>query len=108
MEQEKGGNKYVDSKEYNPEPVIQMGLFADGDGIPLFFSLNSESQNEQAFTKTLEKKILQQFGCDKFIYCIGAEMDSENNKICNYRKTGIYSYTANQKSAYRETKMGIR
>ena len=27
------------SKEHRPNPIIQMGLFTDGDGIPLAFSL---------------------------------------------------------------------
>ena len=38
-----------------------MGLFTDGDGIPLAFSLFPGSQNEQKSLKPLETKILQQF-----------------------------------------------
>lgn len=67
-----------------PKSVIQMGLFMDGDGIPMAFSLFLKSQNEQVFAKSLEKKIFEQFGCDKFIYCADAELDSENNRICDY------------------------
>lgn len=39
IEQEDGSKKYGKSKEHRPNPIIQMGLFMDGDGIPLAFSL---------------------------------------------------------------------
>ena len=38
IEQEDGNKKYGKSKEHRPNPIIQMGLFMDGDGIPLAFS----------------------------------------------------------------------
>ena len=49
-----------------------------GDGIPLALSLFPGNQNEQKSLKSLETKFLQQFGCDKFIYCSGAELASED------------------------------
>ena len=39
IEQEEGSKKYEKSKEHRPNPIIQMGLFMDGDGMPLAFSL---------------------------------------------------------------------
>ena len=61
-----------------------MGLFTDGDGIPLAFSLFPGNQNEQKSLKPLETKILQQFGCDKFIYCSDAGLASEDNRVLNH------------------------
>lgn len=52
--------------------IIQMGLFMDGDGIPLAFSLFPGNANEQTSLKPLEKKVLGEFGCQKFIYCSDA------------------------------------
>ena len=46
-EQEDGNKKYGKSKEHRPNPIIQMGLFMDGDGIPLAFSLFPGNANEQ-------------------------------------------------------------
>ena len=43
------------SKEHRPNPIIQMGLFMNGDGIPLAFSLFSGNSNEQISLKPLEK-----------------------------------------------------
>ena len=84
IEQEDGDKKYGKSKEHRPNPIIQMGLFTDGDGIPLAFSLFAGSQNEQTSLKPLEKKILQEFGCEKFIYCSDAGLGSEANREFNH------------------------
>ena len=84
IEQEDGEKKYGKSKEHRPNPIIQMGLFIDGDGLPLAFSLFPGNQNEQTSMKPLEQKILQQFGHDKFIYCCDAGLGSENNRAFNH------------------------
>ena len=47
IEQEDGMKKYGKSKEHRPNPIVQMGLFIDGDGIPLAFSVFPGNQNEQ-------------------------------------------------------------
>lgn len=84
IEQEDGDKKYGKSKEHRPNPIIQMGLFTDGDGLPLAFSLFPGNQNEQKSLKPLETKILQQFGCKKFIYCSDAGLASEDNRVFNH------------------------
>ena len=84
IEQEDGDKKYGKSKEHRPNPIIQMGLFIDGDGIPLAFSLFPGNQNEQKSLKPLELKILGQFGCDKFIYCADAGLASEDIREFNH------------------------
>ena len=94
IEQEDGDKKYGKSKEHRPNPIIQMGLFTDGDGIPLAFSLFAGSQNEQTSLKPLEKKILQEFGCEKFIYCSDAGLASEANREFNH--TGKRAFIVTQ------------
>ena len=84
IEQEDGDKKYGKSKEHRPNPIIQMGLFTDGDGLPLAFSLFPGNQNEQKSLKPLESMILQQFGCEKFIYCSDAGLASEDNRVLNH------------------------
>ena len=82
IEQEDGSKKYGKSKEHRPNPIIQMGLFMDGDGIPLAFSLFPGNSNKQTSLKPLEKKVLADFGCQKFIYCSDAGLGSENIREC--------------------------
>ena len=84
IEQEDGDKKYGKSKEHRSNPIIQMGLFTDGDGLPLAFSLFPGNQNEQKSLKPLETKILQQFGCEKFIYYSDAGLASEDNRVLNH------------------------
>ena len=84
IEQEDGIKKYGKSKEHRPNPIVQMGLFIDGDGIPLAFSIFDGNQNEQKSLKPLESKILQQFGHDKFIYCSDAGLGSTDNRKLNH------------------------
>jgi len=83
IEQEDGLKQYGASKEHRPNPIIQMGLFMDGDGIPLAFSLNSGNTNEQITLKPLEKKILSDFKLSKFVVCTDAGLASEKNRKFN-------------------------
>ena len=94
IEQEDGSKKYGKSKEHRPNPIIQLGLFMDGDGIPLAFSLFPGNANEQTSLKPLEKKVLGEFGCQKFIYCSDAGLGSED--IRSYNHMGKRAYIVTQ------------
>ncbi|WP_044294042.1 IS1634 family transposase, partial [Robinsoniella peoriensis] len=84
IEHEDVAKKDGTRKEHRPIPIIQMGLFTDCDGLPLAFSLLPGNQNEQTSLNPLESKILQQFGCEKFIYCSDAGLASEDNRVFNH------------------------
>lgn len=94
IEQEDGSKKYGKGKEHRPNPIIQMGLFMDGDGIPLAFSLFPGNANEQTSLKPLEEKVISEFGCRKFIYCSDAGLGSE--KIRNYNHMGQRAFIVTQ------------
>ncbi len=83
IEQEDGDKQYGPSKDHKPNPIIQMGLFMDGDGIPLAFSMNKGNTNEQLTLKPLEKKILSDFELSKFVVCTDAGLASEDNRKFN-------------------------
>lgn len=72
IEQEDGLKQYGPSKEHKPNPIVQMGLFMDGDGVPLAFSINKGNTNEQLTLKPLEEKILSDFYLSKFVVCTDA------------------------------------
>ena len=42
----------------SPNPIVQMGLFMDRDGIPLAFSVFPGNENEQPSLKPLETKVI--------------------------------------------------
>lgn len=103
-EQEDGMKKYGKSKEHRPNPIIQMGLFMDGDGIPLAFSLFPGNSNEQTSLKPLEKKVLDEFGCQKFIYCSDAGLASEDIRVFNHMGERAYIVTQSIKKLPSEDK----
>ena len=83
IEQEDGDKQFGISKENKPNPIVQMGLFMDGDGIPLAFSINRGNMNEQLTLKPLEEKIISDFELSKFVVCTDAGLSSEDNRKFN-------------------------
>ncbi|NLL63739.1 MAG: IS1634 family transposase [Ruminococcaceae bacterium] len=79
----KGFRKYGISKQHQPAPLIQMGLFIDSDGIPLSMCLTSGSDNEQTTALPSEKKLTEMFKGKKFIYCADAGLGSLNIRKFN-------------------------
>lgn len=79
----KGFRKYGMSKQHQPAPLVQMGLFMDSDGIPLSMCLTSGSDNEQTTAIPLEKKLNEMFKGKKFIYCADAGLGSLNIRNFN-------------------------
>ena len=72
----KGLRRYGPSKEHRPNPIVQMGLFMDGNGIPISMCINSGSDNEQKCAVPLEQKITKMFKGKQFIYCADAGLGS--------------------------------
>jgi len=83
IEQEEGLKQYGYSKEHRPNPIVQMGLFMDGDGMPLAFSITEGNTNEQTTLKPLEKKLLSDFELSKFVVCTDAGLSSAANRKYN-------------------------
>ena len=83
IEQEDGLRQYGFSKEHRLNPIVEMGLFMDGDGIPLAFSIHSGNTNEQITLKPLEEQILHDFKLSKFIVCTDAGLSSTDNRKFN-------------------------
>jgi transposase len=83
LEEENGLKQYGISKEHRPNPIVQLGLFIDGSGIPLAFCINPGNTNEQTTLKPLEKKIIKDFGLSKFVVCTDAGLASTANRVFN-------------------------
>jgi transposase len=83
IEQEDGMKQYGHSKEHKPNPIVQMGLFMDGDGIPLAFNMFDGNTNEQTTLRPLEERILSDFNLSKFVVCTDAGLSSTENRKLN-------------------------
>lgn len=97
IEEEKGIRKYGKGKEHRPNPIVQMGLFLDGNGIPLAVTVFPGNENEQPSLIPLEKKILQDFHLSKFIICTDAGLASEANRRFNDRQDRSFIVTQSLK-----------
>jgi len=93
LEQEDGLKQYGPSKEHRPNPIVQMGLFMDGDGIPLAFNITSGNTNEQTTLTPLEEKILKDFKLSKFIVCTDAGLASNANRKFNDKEERAFITT---------------
>ena len=89
-----GLRKYGPGKEHRPTPIVQMGLFMDGNGIPISMCINPGSQNEQLCAVPLERKIIEMFGTDKLIYCADGGLGSY--PIRKYNSMGEKAYIVTQ------------
>jgi transposase len=101
IEQAEGIKQYGVSKEHRPNPIVQMGLFMDGDGIPLAFNINGGNTNEQVTLQPLEKKILSDFELSKFVVCTDAGLASNGNRLFNDKFGRAFITTQSLKSLKR-------
>ena len=83
IEEESGLRQYGKSKENRPTPITQMGLFLDGDGIPMSLGIFAGNTNEQITMKPLEEKIIKDFHSSKFVVCTDAGLASNTNRKFN-------------------------
>lgn len=80
-EEECGLRQYGHSKENRPNPIVQMGLFTDKDGIPLAFCINPGNTSETTTLKPLEDTLREKFGISKVITCTDGGLASYENRL---------------------------
>lgn len=71
------------SKEHRPNPIVQMGLLMDGDGIPLSFIIFPGNESEQPSLQKIEEMVANKFGLNEFIISTDAGLSSEDNRRYN-------------------------
>jgi len=103
----KGFRKYGPSKQHQPLPLAQMGLFMDGNGIPISMCINSGSDNEQKCAIPLEKKITKMFGGERFIYCADAGLGSFSIRQYNSMGGRAFIVTQSIKKLSRQLKQAV-
>jgi transposase len=101
--------KYGISKEHRPNPIVGMGLFMDGDGIPLSFNIYPGNQNEHLTLIPEESKIINDFKLDntKIILCTDAGLASDEIKKYNIKDGRGFVITQSLKKLKDEYKQKI-
>lgn len=80
---EPGLRKRGKSKEHRPNPIVQMGLFMDGDGIPLAFNIFPGNESEQVWLQPLERILGSKFDLTEFVVSTDMGLASESNRRYN-------------------------
>jgi len=103
IETEDDFRKYGQSKDHKPNPIVQMGLFMDGDGVPLAFNVNPGNTNEQTTVLPLERQIIKDFKLSNFIYIADAGLNSNDIRLFNCMLDRDYIVTQSLKKLPKET-----
>jgi transposase len=101
--------KYGVSKEHRPNPIVGMGLFMDGDGLPLSCNIYPGNQNEQKTLIPEETKIVNNFKLDntKMILCTDAGLSSDEIKKFNIKDNRAFVITQSLKKLKEEYKTQV-
>lgn len=78
-----GLRKRGKSKEHRPNPIVQMGMFMDMDGIPLAFVIFPGNESEQTSLRPLEEKLNRHFGMTEYVVSTDCGLASEDNRRYN-------------------------
>ena len=78
-----GLRQYGPSKEHRPNPIVEMGLFMDKDGIPITMGLYPGNMNEQKTVHELESKMIRTLKNKRIIYCGDAGLGSASIRVFN-------------------------
>ena len=71
------------NKEHCPDPVVEMGLFMDRQGISIIMCLHPGSTSDQLAAIPLEQAVLKILPDTKFIYCADSRLCSYNIRKFN-------------------------
>lgn len=109
IDEEDNLRKYGISKEHKPNPIVGMGLFMDGDGLPLSCNIYPGNKNEQETLLPEENKIVNNFKLNdtKIILCTDAGLSSDKIKKFNIENNRAFVITQSLKKLKKETKLEV-
>ena len=79
IEIKKGLRKRGPSKERQPKPIVQMGLFMDTNGIPISYQLFSGNQTDPVTYLPAIEQVKKQFGIERIVVVADKAMNSKKN-----------------------------
>ncbi len=109
IDEEDNLRKYGVSKEHKPNPIVGMGLFMDGDGLPLSCNIYPGNKNEQETLLPEENKIVNNFKLNdtKIILCTDAGLSSDKIKKFNIENNRAFVITQSLKKLKNESKLEV-
>ena len=104
IEEEDGFRTYGKSKENRPNPIVQMGLFLDRNGLPISMCINPGKTNEQKTMIPLEKLMTERFGIEKFVVCADCGLSGKKNLRFNSTENHGFVVTKSLKKVSEDVK----
>ena len=96
--------KYGKGKDHQPNPLVGMGLFMDGNGLPIAMNIFPGNENETKHLIPLQEKIVKDFdlGKKETIICTDAAMCTDEIKQFNIKDGRAFVITQSIKRLKKE------
>ncbi|MEA4926162.1 MAG: IS1634 family transposase [Syntrophomonadaceae bacterium] len=75
----KGFRKRGPSKEHRPDPIVQMGLLMDSNGIPMAFNTFSGGESEKTSLLPIIRRVKKDFGMERIIVVADRGLNTSDN-----------------------------
>ena len=82
------------SKEHRPNPIVQMGLAMDADGLPISYELFAGNDSEKLHLRPMVGRLRREYDAGKFIVVADAAQNTGNNTY--YLESGKCGYVFSQ------------
>jgi len=92
------------SKEHRPDPIIQMGLFMDYDGIPISYKLFPGNTNDCETLRPSMSEIKRYFDFGRVIVVADKGLNTQDNIVFNLLQKDGYVYSQTVRGAHKELK----
>ena len=109
IDEEDDLRKYGKGKDHKPNPLVGMGLFMDGNGLPIAMNIFPGNENETKHLIPLQKQIVKDFNLenDKTIICTDAAMCTDEIKQFNIKNGRAFVITQSIKKLKEEYKQKV-
>lgn len=89
----KGQKKRGPSKEHRRDPIVQMGLLMDSQGIPIAFNLFSGGESEKTNMLPSIRRVKRDLGMDRIIVVADRGLNTSDNTalLSGKNRTGAYN-----------------
>ena len=82
------------SKEHRPDPIVNLGLAMDSDGIPIAYEVFPGAESEKLHLRSMSRLLWQKLGTGKVIYVADKAQNTGDN--INYIQSGKHGYIFSQ------------
>jgi len=95
------------SKEHKPNPIVQMGLLLDCQGLPLAYHLFPGNQSEKLSLNPLLNRLKEDYGLGRLVVVADKGLNCGDNIACQLAQGNGYIYSQSIRGADQEFKQYV-